>query len=137
MTVTRAGGTELFTTLSSVEVGTLGGHFQMSFETEPERYVGAHLSGAPTRRRTPSFPLFPFYHDQSEEHSVHDKYESLFCVLGYPYIWIEDVKDSDPWGILFSAEWPKQVVLTGKDEAISPRNANTKVTLNLAFVDPE
>lgn len=136
MTVTLAGGDELFTALVSVQVGTLGGHFKQEWEGAVKRFVGGHLENLSDTRRKPELPFFPFYTSATEAHSVHTKYESLFCVFRQGKKWFEAISTSDEWGTNVLSTLPQEFVIESISESIDPEHGNTKVTAVFAFPDP-
>ena len=137
MTVTLGGGDALYSALLTVKVGTFGGAWKQSLEPETIRFVGGYEKTYNNSRRTPEIPLFPFYTEETNGYSVHERYDAMFCVFRQRAMWVEAI-GNDPWGTpLFSGVLPKEFEVRGVSESIDPLHANTKVTLSLAWTDTE
>lgn len=138
MTVTLGGGDELYTALVSVTVGTTGGDWKRLWEGEVEEYVGGHRKTVPQTRRASILPLYPMGTiSGTSSHTLHDKYDTLFCVLTQEKVWIVDCSTSDPMRALVSAYFPQEVSVSSISEELNNRTASKRITLNLEFVDPD
>ena len=136
MTMTLGGGNALFTALWSTTFGTLGGHYMRAWEGEIQKFVGGHEVHLTRQRRTPVVPLYRFANDDSDDHGT-PRYESLMCTLNQSKLWLIGVSSSDPFADLINPMCPMQLAVRGISETIDHDHANRKVTLNLAFVNPE
>jgi hypothetical protein len=133
--ITLAGGDELYSALISVRLGTLGGDWQKTLESQTITFVGGSQAQYNSARTTPQIPLYPLGVSESAEHSVHNQYEAMFCVLKQSKRWIEAI-EGDPWGTpLYSDRLPIAFNVTGVSQSISPQYANTKVSLSLSFAE--
>lgn len=140
MTVTLAGGDELYCALVSTRLGTLGGAWKQSLEPETIVFVGGYEKDYSNSRRTPEIPLFPLSLVEGHpwgDHLVSDQYEAMWCVFRQRAKWVVEIHN-DPWGTpLFSGSLPREFTVRGVSESIDPEHSNTKVNLSLAWTDTE